>query len=323
MHSQLRGYNTLKKNNPGLVLLLFFTIVAGGSAQELEVFDLNDFIDPRLLEPISPDDGPLHYLSVRFDLGFINDYQSRFAFTNSAGPFGQAALNLYRGLPLGDDGKSRGAWQFSADAITFDFHKFIDEKTNRFNEKNRLNLRVGRYFRSSYPQVIESSDGKGETEVEVFNRVSANLEISRSNSGQVTKALGLHWDWQTKLLPGVLNGFHYMLVPAGEGDGGYDRHYFSFTDRGEIHRYQNGMRLMAGLGVGGERTFGHTKFRSVRLETGVWFPIRILRTDFRFVWAPAWQPQNRNHLSGWNQEFSVVLSTRLSSRLYSQTGHEL
>lgn len=308
----------------GLMLVSFLAAVASASAQELEIFDLNDFVDPRLLEPINLEEGPLHYISVRFDSGFIKEYQSRFAFTNSTGPFGQAAFNLYLGLSPGHDGNSRGAWQFSVETLNFDLYNLIDAEAGRIDEMDRLNLRVGRYFQSSYTQLIDSPDRKGDkVEVEVFNRVSFDLELSRAGAGQTTKALGVHWDWQTKLLPGVLNGLHYMLVPAGEGDRGYNRHYFSLTNRGEIHQYQNGLRLMAGFGIGGERIFGHTQLRSVRWEGGILLPIRVLNTDLRFFWSPAWQPRNRDHPSGWNQELSVIFSTRISSRLYSRGGKEL
>lgn len=289
-------------------LLAWAGIADSVGAQEAEIFEINDFIDPRLLEPIGPDSPPLGFFRVRTDYGYIGDYQSRFGFTGENLDFAQVGGNL-----------TLQRWQLGIEALRiglFDLHDLAPEGS--VSERERYSVELGRYFSDSYLVEVQAEEGKGLAEVEVHNRIRVGIERSELESGETVGAINLDWDWSTKLAPDFLNGWHYTLVEDREGDEGRNSHYLSFSSRGVVHRFDRGGKILLGLAFGGERTRGHTKFSSVRIELIGRIPIRFLGTELQLAWSPAWQPTNRDHASDWNSEIGFMVSHQVFTRLFER-----
>jgi hypothetical protein len=85
------------------LLIGLFLLCGKAAAQELDIFDINDFVDPRALGATVSDTGRLqcpcrHFLASRFLTGRVNQYDENAIATRANVFFGRLATSYYAGL---------------------------------------------------------------------------------------------------------------------------------------------------------------------------------------------------------------------------------
>lgn len=276
------------------------------TAQDLEVFQKNSFLDPRLLDS-GDEEISLNLLSLQTAVGYIRDYQSRYVFTQANAAVASAVVSLYS-----------GTWQFELAGLEFDRDPST-QLTSIDSEETRVSIGVHRYFQPELLVPGKDENGNETNTTDTFyTRAGAQYERSRTVAGNHIESLNLGFEGRFDDLPQTLVGFHYSYVRSEEGLEELNRHYLSLTTHSLAKRFGNGHRIDGAFAIGAERTLGHTKFSSIRWLLKARFAIPKIKSEVQLSYSPAWQPKNRDHPRDWNHEVGVLLSSHLWTRIFER-----
>jgi hypothetical protein len=133
------------KNRFALALVIAASLCAGAQAQELDIYDLNDFVDPRMLGAVAAPHGQLNcpcdpFLVSRLMAGGVANYVDVLRVTDSGASFVHLATSYYR-----------GPWQVNWKSTQLNREDFGSEPTPRFSSsaatpQNKNTFQLGRYF---------------------------------------------------------------------------------------------------------------------------------------------------------------------------------
>lgn len=271
-------------------------VAAPALAQHLEVFDVEDFVDPSLLELLSQKADARAFGALTLIAGGGRDFERWSEVAKGDFQFTHLAGDLYT-----------GRWQLGFDALQLD----PKQAGSRFGD--RLGLRIGHYSTSEIP------GESGQPAVRMVDRTHFEWQVERRPGGglghELTVGLDLRRDGPRTSIIDVVGGFSYTWVQAAPGDQGHDRHYVSFGYRSPITAYSNGVVFSTGFGYGAENTLGRFRWGAVRLELTSDFPIRPLRSKIRLSWAPVYQ-LDRGEL---HHELAVVFLPPIVSHIFSRS----
>jgi hypothetical protein len=291
--------------NPRLAFLLltawFLLAATSALGQHLEVFNIEDFVDPSLLDLLSTKEEARAFGALTLVTGAGRDLQRWGESAEGDFHFAHLAGDLYM-----------GRWQLGLDAISLN----SQEAGPRFGD--RLGIQVGHYSTSA---TLVEVDEKNQRQllVRYVTRTLFLWQVERRPGGDLghsfTLGLDLRRDGPRTSVVDVVGGYTYTWVQAGEGDNGHDRHYLSFDYRSPIAAYKNGIRLLTGFGIGAENTLGHFRWGAARFELAAEIPIRPIQSKVRLSWAPSYQLDRGE----FHHELAVLFLPPVASRVFSRS----
>jgi hypothetical protein len=266
----------------GLVALLVLGAGPRLAAQELDILELDDFLDPReLSQHLGPGD-PHRLLASRVYVGAAERHNFRDEFLKSRVHFGRLASSLYV-----------NRWQYSLKLTDY------DTRTHREPPYFRSRAQVARYFA-----------GKGPNQV-IRTQVSWTFDESRSagpsneiaiDASGVVNLTGL----KRQLSGGVVYGYDLT----------HDRHYVGASVQLPVVQWRYDSSIRIGAGVAQDRAALGDAFALAPniLKTAVMLSLGIPHTESRLygAYSPAW----RRDLHQWNHEVTVLLDATMLARLF-------
>lgn len=287
-----------------LVPALVFGLLTAtaGSAQELESFDLSDFLDPRLLvhNTASGEEQPETFLWSRFVLGFLDGYQRRDLLNEDGVGYRFARLT---------GSLHHGRYQANLELLGMDRLGLQDDQITD------VRVQVARYFYTEGPaeaervpaRVLVSWRAAGPERLGFEDELSVSVERVLS-LGPLEKAIGSD-------LPkgfGYLFGSSVYTYQPERGD-----HYLSYAFRGTVRRWEGGSRIRLGVATGVEDVADHTRWGPTRLELSFVGRLPIFNSNIHIVYAPTYHPHPIPGNDHFGYELGVFTDIPLGSRLFS------
>ncbi|HYR27639.1 MAG TPA: hypothetical protein VEU30_04195 [Thermoanaerobaculia bacterium] len=296
------------------LLFLFASLVfcAAGSAQEIDIFDDNDFIDPRERGGVFSDQpwsmkepGHPFYL-VRLYGGAVSDYQWRTSATDADLAFLHAAGSFYRGDK-----------QLNVKFTTF----HADDQARL--PSYRATLQLGQYLALDPVIATRESEGK-----RIVNRLLVTWAIEdnpyRSDPGvprsdrpgegtaevrrdRFNHEFGIESDVQL----GNVDGAFIWMRRRIEAGSYVDRISYLYRFRERL-RSNDRLRLNASFGFGTERTDSWHCCLARAVFTAT-FVIPLIDTGFNLAWAPTYSPVGEERQT--HNEFAFYLDRTVIARL--------
>lgn len=284
---------------PAGVVVLFLLLASTASAlaaQDLDIFDSDDFVDPEILQVVV--DGKTTsagFFATYVSSGYISDYQNRSTFTQESPLFVRLANSV-----------SYKNFQASFKVVS------LDGESEKALFRNKFTLEGDYYFKLDAASKSSAPDGSEETTA-FSNRLRVAWDQYRREKGETSSAVTCGLDYTAgALLPGQVVRIEYTWVNASRSDDGSNRHYLSLNYRTPLQAFQNGSKIVVGLGFGIERTLRHVRMGAVRTELAFEFPIFTSESKLRLTYAPSYQlDQGRS-----NQELSILFSPPTFTRLF-------
>lgn len=287
--------------NARLVLAAILLLAATAHAQELDIFEANDFIDPRERGAVFAEDGTFGLLEpgepftvMRVFAGrIVNDYQWRNVQTGAESNFLHLATTLYRGDK-----------QFTAKLTTFQGDKEAELPSYRGT------LQYGQYFVTMAPPKVDDA----EEDMRVAGRYlfTASMEHNPFDDGRpLLYEYGFETTGYARKGKRKVSGSLVWMHRVVSKDQSIDRvtYYYRFADR----TYLNGrFRWNAYVGIGGERNDGWHWGATRAVLTGA-IEIPALRTGLNVAYAPTYVP-GRNTRNTYH-EVAIFLDTTALRRL--------
>lgn len=281
-----------------IIVATVFIVGVRLDSQELEAFDLNDFLDPRLLiiEDSSGSRQSSTFFASRAAVGFLNGYQRRNLIGGSQTGYGFARFvgNLYfqrNQLNLEVTGLARVG---------------IDD-----DEVTDARVQVARYF------IVSAND---QTEEQVW-RVLFSYRTTNPDDHGFGDEVSLAFDVAvpgTEENPGQAFGGYVFTFQPDTGD-----YFLSLVERGTIRETVHEVRFDAGFGTGFEQVDGHTTWGHTRLELSLVTPIpRLFNSYLHVVYAPYYHAHPSEGQDSLGHELGLFLDFGVFSRLFG-TGSRL
>ena len=285
----------------GAVLALVFVlgVPAPGAGQELEAFDLSDFLDPQLLtyETESGDEERVTLLWARFTSGFLDGYQRRdlapepgtgylFARLASSLYFRRNQVNVEL---LGMDRVGLEDDQIADLRVQFGRYFYTEDP----GTEERIPARAMVSWRSAGPESIGFED-------ELSLSLESALPLGRLSRGTVPEELD------------YLFGRSVYTYQPGRGD-----HFLSYAFRATVKELTTGPKLRVGAATGFENVEDHTRWGSSRLEISLVSPLPLFNSNIHLVYAPVYHPHPPEGHDEFGYELGVFSDIPLGSRLFS------
>lgn len=264
----------------GVVFALLVAAPVG--AQELDVLELDDYLDPRELQSPTAKGGGYRFLASRVYVGAIERSNFRGDFFKSRVHFGRLATTYYA-----------GRWQFSAKLTDY------DTRTHREPPYFRSRAQVARYL------------GIGETRRPIRAQFSWTFDQSRALGVHNEVALDLSTTMRLAALHRPLvGGVVYSVDPDRK------RHYAGGSLQLPVARWKHESSIRLGGSVAQDRDRASQVFsRSPNLyKTMVSLAVGIPGTESRFY--AAYSPAYRREMDAWNHEVTVMLDATVFSKLF-------
>ncbi|HXU32306.1 MAG TPA: hypothetical protein VN851_17200 [Thermoanaerobaculia bacterium] len=281
-----------------VVLVLAALFAPPASGQNLQVFDIEDFIDPALLQLLGEGKEAKPFGALSVATGGAQNLERWGESVPGVSTFASLAGDLYY-----------RDWQLSMDALGVS----PSEEKPRFGD--RFGLQLGRY--SSSEITLHGKEGEDEKVSRLLMRKTLGVEFEKRPGGDwghaLILALDLRRDGPRTSVLDVVGGLTYTWVEAGQGDEGHPRQYLSFDYRTPIAAYKRGTRFAVGYGVGVEYVRGKLQAGAIRLELSGDLPIPPIG-KLRVAWTPAYQI-NRRALY---DEVAILYVPPSASKIFSQ-----
>jgi hypothetical protein len=288
---------------PGLLCcaawLLALLAPALATAQPVAVFELDDYLDPRLLGTEFQENGgiePGHRFVVGEMLaGVISDFEHQGFYSAGQTEFTHVTARLYQGRS-----------QFNLLATVFNprtspvFGQGSEESPGTIPGGERARVIPDYQLRLQYG-LYQLTPGTADNRF--IDRLLFSVGYARTNAGDQIYNLGMVFDIDIpiKALLGSV-GYDWRIV-----DGGFDQHRLLYFYRWSNEDVIGRVSLPVRLSFGGERSEAHWRLAPVRLEMGVKVPVERLRTTIHLTYAPSFRPASRGFEQGWNHEFAAFL----------------
>lgn len=290
-----RGTKAILSGYGAWCLLLFAPAFV--LAQPVAVFELDDYLDPRLLGTEFREDGGIEpgYRFVVGELlaGTISDFEHQGFYSTGETEFAHVTARLYQGRS-----------QFNLLATVFDprtspvFGRGSEEAPGtipggeraRVIPDYRLRLQYGRY-----------RFNQGTAERSFIDRLLFSVGYARTDAGDRIYDLGVVFDIPIDTLLGSF-GYDWRIV-----DGGFDQHRLLYFYRWSNKELIGPVSLPVRLSFGGERSETHWRWAPIRLEVGAKVPVERLRTTLHLTYAPSFRLVSRGFEQGWNHELAAFL----------------
>jgi hypothetical protein len=278
--------------------MIVLVAASPGAAQELEAFDLSDFLDPQFLiyETESGEKERVAFFWSRFTSGFLDGYQRR-DMVNESGTgyfFARLASSLY----------------FHRNQVNFELLA-MDRAGLEDDQVADVRVQLARYF---YTEVTETGEriparstaswrSAGPESLGFEDELSLSLEMALPLKQLANGALPETLDY-------LFGGYVYTYQP-GHGD-----HYLSYAFRATVKQWATGPKMRLGAATGAEHVANHTRWGPSRLELSFVAPLPIFNSNLHLVYAPAYYPhpaEGSDHLS---YEFGVFSDIPLGAKLF-------
>jgi hypothetical protein len=283
------------------VSLVAFHVTAGvSSAQELEIFQIDDFISPA---EVGTDTGRTWFFASRALAGTVSDYTRRNDLLDQGVNFVRVVNNFYA-----------AGWQVNFNLTRFGLRpKGLRERydTSRAGAVVGNNMEGAPVARVG----VEVSRYLGAAEGESVRwRVKWSRDTLASNVDDHEFAS----DIELKFFGpnSVLGGLQYVWKPS------HREHIIEYGGRVTVWRSERGDSVFMGLGAGGEITDGEWRSGVARIQGGLMMPLPLRSTYVHVVGSLAGLP-GREHLRFYQMEshswegsvfIDVPLFAHLSSR---------
>jgi len=278
----------------GLICGAALMSVPGRSiAQELEMFEDDDFINPKELRgsSVSGGIGAERFFGSRLYGGFDRDYQSRNDFTPGSVEFLKSANNLYYNL-------------FGSDFQT--------------NVKLTALLHEGR---------DDIPDVKGRIQQAIY------FSHTAEDSAQEALRCQVSWDFQKRRDLGLTNEFGFTVESGNAlafvnlyATGGLmyvwkpavHEHYFSVTAQVPVKSWENGSNILLGIGGSVENDgFVKALFKSLDKFTVICaisaeIDVRAINSVLHLAYLPSYSNDRRS----WNHEAGIYLDVPIYGGLF-------
>jgi len=250
------------------------------AAQELEVLELDDFVDPRILAP-GETRRAYRFLAGRIYVGAADHHNFRGEFLQSRMHFGRLATVLYA-----------GRWQLTSKLTDY------DTRTRREPPYFRSRTQVARYFGGRKSPLIRT-------------QLSWSFSQSRTDGAQNEFAIDGSTSITMPVLPGpMMAGAVYSI------DHVRDRQYAGASVRAPILRWEHESSISLGASIAHARDEADEMPDETPnlFKAEVALSITIPGTETR-VYA-AYSPAYRRSLEKWNHEITVLLDAPVFARLF-------
>lgn len=253
------------------------------AGQELDVLELDDYIDPRDLAEVVEETGEPRFLASRLFVGVDNNYQFRDTFSGATAGLVHAVTALYV-----------SHWQ-------------VNLKLTGFGADSRGDIP---YFRAR-TQLARYlvSDGRNEA---VRTQLSWTMDDRRGRKVQHEIAADVDFSFD---IPRLHHGFTGGVIYAHNLSAG--DHYLSFASRLPVIRWRNGSAVRLGVGIAREEDdfMELVRFQLPNIAKGeVSLEWVLPSTDSRI--HAAYSPSFRAGREHWNHELSILLNAPLFATLF-------
>jgi hypothetical protein len=291
------------------LLALALLVAAAARAQEFDVFDFNDFVDPRLHGVIFKNNGVQgrdngDWLTItRLTSGGIANYEWRNNPTGARVVFANLVTSSYLGLT-------------QANFKVTTLHDFDGDNGRSFLPRYRFTTQLARYFvinshRDAGPFTLDQLAGRlllsasleenrfartalrpggpppGQTPDATLSPSAVTLHKRRLNS-----ELGAELDLSIPLPHGAVANGSLVIVSRDMGDLGRT-HRVTYFYRLEDRTLNDRIRISTSLGVGGEKS---KEWHWGALRAGFIGAVKLgKRATLNAAWTPTYQPGARNH----------------------------
>lgn len=283
----------------GVLPLLVLAVAGPALAQELGVFDVNDFIDPRELQGSGSGDTAVQwrFLAARFGFGTVEQLQEQNTFTETSAGFLHVTGNYYYS-------------RFQSSVKLIGLHIVESEDCGEL-----LALRA-RLQQAVYFPWGGSTRESGSIQ-RTAGRLQAGWEIERVGDGQVSHQFGVAFRARTAVLgrgrPLWVSAFYTRKETA-------DTHYMGVSSSLLLGEWRQGIRLSLSLRVDRE----HEDFaRLVLLRKGDYINVHRIGLSLEIPWpTPEWRihmsyaPAYNMAEDRENHETAVFLTGPLLARLF-------
>jgi hypothetical protein len=270
-------------------------------SQDLQIFDVEDFVDPALLKPLGEGQEAKAFASLLLLGGIGRNLQMRSDTGKGDFTFVHLAGDVYY-----------GDWQLGLDAID------ITRNAESAFFSERFSLEVGRYFTS---KPFDNQENEGSVRAHYVTRAILRWDFEERPRGElghvVTVDVDIRRDGPRVGLFDPIGGYSYTWVQAGDGDKGHDRHYLSLGLRKAIAAYSNGGKIFIGIGVGIESIQGQFGWGAPRFELVGELPLRPRGSKIRLSWAPAYQLDQ----GVFKQEYAILFIPPILSSFFTPALH--
>jgi hypothetical protein len=308
----------------GLRWLAAFVLALAGPAatpaQPVAVFELDDYLDPRLLGARVTEEDKIEpgnrFLVTELITGAISDFEHQGLYSEGRTEFAHLAAKLYSGRR-----------QFNVLATVFDprfsprFGRERNEAPGAIPSAERARVIPDERIRLQYGWY---SFNPGTSEDGFIDRFLLSAGAARTAAGDRIYDLGLVVDlpmsFDDKNLLGSL-GYDWRIV-----DGGFNQHrilyFYRWGNDAVFDRFGgpfSPISLPVRLSFGGERSENHWRMAPLRLELGVEVPIEILRTTLHLTYAPSFRLGSQGFQQELNHELAAFLEVIPLSRVFAST----
>jgi hypothetical protein len=273
------------------VLVIFLAVVAGPAvAQDLEVFELDTFLDPSTLTVEDDHGNPLHltYLAAYLRSGVSQHFQYRSEYVHSEVGFVDLVGTLVR-RRLQLVGRWTG-YDFNGSGL----------------RAGRAEAQIGYYFASPSPG--------GSTPGVDLSRLQ--LSLAHSTASTPTEGTTLSVDWDFSPTPyDVIGGLSYSYFRPDQGCGRGCSQALSFDIRTRIWKPSERLGFDLGIGGGMVQRQGATRADTLRTEFRLKWRTPKDRATIYGVYAPAYRLGGGVGGSRTNHEVTLFMHLRLWSLL--------
>ncbi|HEV7670676.1 MAG TPA: hypothetical protein VGS22_19325 [Thermoanaerobaculia bacterium] len=281
-----------------MVFVLAMLSAPPASGQNLQIFDIEDFIDPALLQLLGEGTEAKPFGALSLTTGGAQKLQRWGESIPGVSTFASVAGDLYY-----------RDWQLSADALGVN----PSEATPRFGD--RFGVQLGRY--SSSEISLAGKEGDDERVSRLLMRKSLGVEFEKRPNGTWGHAfiagLDLRRDGPRKSVLDLVGGLTYTWAEAGPGDEGHPRQYLSFDYRTPIAAFKRDTRIAVGYGYGVEYVGGKFRAGAIQLELSGDLPIPPIG-KLRIAWTPAYQINRRAVYDG----FAILYVPPSASKIFTR-----
>ncbi len=277
------------------------------AAQPIAVFELDDYLDPRLLGTEFREGGGIEpgnrFVVAEVLAGVISDFEHQGLFSDGETEFAHIASSLYVGRS-----------QFNLLATVFDprtspvFGRGSEEAPGTIPGGERARVIPDYRLRLQYGRYKFNPGTAGDS---FIDRLLFSVGYARTDAGDQIYDFGLVLDIPIEDKLGSF-GYDWRIV-----DGGFDQHRLLYFYRWANENVIGPVSFPVRLSFGGERSETHWRLAPVRLEVGAKVPIERLRTTVHLTYAPSFRPASRGFEQGWNHELAAFLDVVALTKVFA------
>jgi hypothetical protein len=279
------------------------------AAQSVTVFELDDYLDPRLLGTQLREGGEIvpgyRFVVAELLAGTVSDFEHQGSYGAGETEFAHVTARLYQGRS-----------QLNLLATVFNprtspvFGLGSEERSGTIPARERARVIPDYQLRLQYGRY---EFNRGTASDSFIDRLLFSVGYAQTHAGDQIYDLGVVLDLPIRDFLGSF-GYDWRIV-----EGGFDQHRLLYFYRWPNEKVVGPVGLPVRLSFGGERSEGHWRLAPFRLEVGVTVPIERLQTTLHLTYAPSFRPASLGFEQRWNHELAAFFDIVPLTKVFTHT----